>query len=278
MRKTFFSSVLIVLGFTTLASAQQRPLVTEDPETVGEHVVLIEGGMDYQHSIEYPVSGLEGNLLRLPTLGVSFGLGASAEFQIDGGLFDHLSVTSRRRAPLSGALKFTGDSTSDFEDITVATKIRLVSEAPGRPAFGIRFATKLPTASNESGLGLDTTDFLISTLLGKTVQSVRLVGNVGVAILGEPLQATSQNESLTYGFSFARAVKQGVEIVGEINGRHEFRNGEPPPGTEDRSAMRFGVRATTGAIRFDGGLIIGLASRDPNYGFTGGLTWVFRTQ
>jgi hypothetical protein len=103
MRKTFISFVLI-LGFATLASAQQRPLVTEDPETVGEHVVLIEGGMDYQHSIEYPVSGLEGNLLRLPTLGVSFGLGASAEFQIDGGLFDHLSVTSRRRAPLSGAL------------------------------------------------------------------------------------------------------------------------------------------------------------------------------
>ena len=67
------------------------------------------------------------------------------------------------------------------------------------------------------------------------------------------------------------------EIVGEVNGRHEFRHGEPPPGTEDRSAMRFGVRVTRGAVRADGGIILGLASRDPNIGITGGITWVFRT-
>jgi len=276
MRITFIATI-VLLSVSSAAFAQQRPLVTEDPETVGADVVLIEGGVDYQHSIEYPVSGLEGNLWKLPSLGVSFGLGPSAELQIDGGLFNHLSITSRTVAPLSGALNFTGDGTTDFEDITVATKIRLVSEAPGRAAFGVRLATRLPTASNESGLGLDTTDFLISTLVGKTVQSVRLVGNVGVEILGEPLTGTSQNESITYGLSFARAVQEGVEIVGEVNGRHEFRHGEPPPGTEDRSAMRFGVRVTRGAVRADGGIILGLASRDPNIGITGGITWVFRT-
>ena len=61
----------------------------------------------------------------------------------------------------------------------IATKIRLVSEAPGRPAFALRFATRLPNASNESGIGLDTTDFFLSGILGKTVQSIRVVGNFG---------------------------------------------------------------------------------------------------
>ena len=161
-------SILIVLSTVTVASAQQRPLVTEDPETIGLGLVLLEGGFDFQRSVFYPVSGLEGNLLRLPTLGVSFGISSIAELQIDGGLYNRLSVNTRRPAPLSNLLDFTGDHTSDVEDITIATKIRVAAEKPGRPAFGLRFATRLPNASNESGLGLDTTDFYASMLIGKT--------------------------------------------------------------------------------------------------------------
>jgi hypothetical protein len=106
--------------------------------------VLIEGGFDYENDILYPVSGLQGNLIRLPTLGVSFGLSSIAELQLDGGIYQHLSVTSRRPAPLSNMLDFTGDSTHDVEDIVVGTKVRVVAEGPGHPSFGLRFATRLP--------------------------------------------------------------------------------------------------------------------------------------
>ena len=115
-------------------------------------------------------------MLRVPVLGLSFGLSSIAELQIDGGLYNRLHVTDRVQAPLSSMLDFDGDSTSDFEDITVATKIRMLSETPGRPALGLRFATKLPNASNENGIGNDTTDFYASLLIGKTVQSVRAIG------------------------------------------------------------------------------------------------------
>jgi hypothetical protein len=269
-------SILIALSTCSPAFAQQRPLVTEDPETIGLGLVLVEGGFDYQQSVFYPLSGLEGNLLRLPTLGVSFGISSIAELQIDGGLYNRLSVESRKAAPLSSALDFTGDDTSDIEDITIATKIRLAAEKPGRPAVGVRFATRLPNATNESGLGLDTTDFYISALVGKTVQSVRVVGNLGLGILGEPTDGTSQNEGLTYGVSFARAVREGVEIVGEINGRLDMREGDPPPGTESHGAFRVGGRITRGTVRLDGGIIIGMTSRDASFGVTAGLTWVFR--
>ena len=258
------------------ASAQQRPLVTEDPETVGAGNILIEGGFDYQSDLFYPTSGLTGNLLRLPTLGVSFGLSSIAELQVDGGFYNRLAVTDREPAPLSGELSFSGDTTTDVEDLVIATKIRLLSEKPGRPAIALRLATRLPNASTESGIGLDTTDFFVSGLIGKTVQSIRIVGNAGLGILTDPTRGFRQNDVMTYGLSFARAVKQGVEIVGEVNGRLGMRNNDTQVGTESRSVLRAGGRFTHGTVRVDGAILVGLTSRDTAFGFTAGVTWVFR--
>jgi len=276
MRRAFVC-VAIWLVMTGTGAAQQRPLVTEDPETVGTGLILFEAGFDQQRDLFYPASGLQGNLLRLPVLGLSFGIGPIAELQIDGGFYNRLSVTSRRDAPLSSLLDFTGDQTRDVEDLVVATKIRLVSEAPGRPAIGIRLATRLPNAGNESGLGLDTTDFFASLLIGKTVQSIRIVGNAGLGILADPVVGHAQNDVLTYGLSVARAIRQGVEIVGEVNGRaNRLDEEDTPVGTESRANMRAGARFTRGTVRIDAGVIIGMTSRDPSFGVTAGLTWVFR--
>ncbi len=275
MRKAIVACAIWAMAVGT-AAAQQRPLVTEDPETIGAGNVLLEGGIDIQRDVFYPVSGLEGNLLRLPTLGVSIGLSSIAEIQIDGGLYNRLEVKKRHSAPFANVLNFTGNRTSDVEDLVVGTKIRVLSEGQQRPAIGFRFATKLPNASNESGLGTDTTDFFFSLLLAKTVQSIRFVGNAGVGILADPLRGDRQNDVLTYGFSIARAVREGVELVGEVNGRAHTREDEPTPGTESRAAMRFGGRITRGTVRVDAGLVLGMTSYDPSVGFTAGVTWVFR--
>lgn len=269
--------VLVLIAFPLAASAQQRPLVTEDPETIGSGNILLEGGFDYLWDQPYPVSGLQGNLLRFPVLGVSFGISSIAELQVDGGLYNRLAIKERdATAPLYRMVTATGDTTSDVEDIVIATKVRLLSENPGRPAVGLRFATELPVAGNESGLGLDTTDFYVSALVGKTVQSLRLVGNLGLGILEDPIRGDRQNDVLLYGVSVARAIAQGVEIVGEFNGRANFREGEPPPGTESQATMRIGGRYTTGTTRIDAGLLLGMTSQDPNVGFTAGVTWVFK--
>jgi len=268
----------ILFAMTTCASAayaQQRPLVTEDPETIGAGLVLLEGGIDSLHDVSYPASGLRGNLLRLPTLGLSFGISSIAELQIDDSLYNRLSIKSQKDAPLSDLLNFSGDSTHDVEDIVVATKIRVIAEAPSHPSFGVRFATKLPNASNESGLGLDTTDFYASVLIGKTMQSIRFVGNAGLGILADPVDGNRQNDVFTYGLSVARAVRQGLEVVGEINGRASARD-NPPVGTESRGAMRLGGRFTQNTVRIDAGFIFGMTSRDPSIGLTIGATWVFK--
>jgi len=269
-------AALLLLAVTAApALGQQRPLVTEDPEAIGAGRILIEGGFDFSRDAHYTVSGLRGNLWRVPTLGVSVGISSIAEIQIDGGLYNRLSIANRTNAPLSDLLNVDGNTTSDFEDIVIATKVRLLSEHPGRPAFALRFATKLPNAQNESGLGLDTTDFFASLILGKTVQSVRVVGNIGVGILGDPTVGHRQNDVLTYGLSFARALTDRAEIVGELNGRISTRSGEPPPGTETRGLLNLGTRYTTGAFRLDGAIFLGLNAVDPMVGFTGGFTYVF---
>lgn len=276
-KRAFTLSLVAFFCAASVASAQQRPLVTQDPEAIGAGRILFEAGFDYSSDAFYPASGLTGNLLRVPLLGLSFGISSIAEIQLTGGLYNHLSITGRETAPLSGMLDLEPDAlgTSDVEDIVIGTKVRLAGETESRPAVGFRFATKLPNASNESGLGLDTTDFNASLLFGKTVRQLRMVGNVGLGILGDPTRGDRQNDVFTYGVSLVRAVSHNVDLVGEVSGRANLRSGEPPVGTESRSALRGGFRVTKGAGRFDAGFMIGLTHLDPNYGFTAGYTYVF---
>jgi len=274
LRAVVLAGLAVVWGALPVP-AQQRPLATEDPEVIGAGRLLVEAGFDYQAEQTYPASGLTGDLVRLPLVGVSIGLSSIAELQIDGGFWNRLRIGERVDAPLSDMVTVDGDETSSVEDLVIATKIRLAGETAGRPAIGLRFATRLPNASNESGLGLDTTDVLVAALVAKTVESVRVVGNVGLGILGDPTRGDNQNDVLTYGLSVARAFTDRAEFVGEINGRIDTAEGDPPPGTESRGLFRLGARYTIGAGRFDAALIVGLTSRDPDWGIAAGYTHVF---
>ena len=266
---------VVMMGLAAPAWAQSRPLVTEDPETVGPGQILLEAGFDYSRQAFFPVSGLQGNLMRLGTLGLSFGVSSIAEIQIDGGLRNRLTITDRLAGPLAGMLDITGDSTADVEDLVVGAKVRFVSEGVGRPSLAVRFATRLPNAGNESGLGLDTTDFALALAMGKTIQQVRVVGNAGFAILGDATRGDRQNDVFIYGLSIARAIANGAEVVAELNGRANTRTGTVIAGTESRAAMRVGSRFTRGPVRLDAAVMFGITERDPAWGFTTGLTWVF---
>jgi len=272
--RIFLIGMVISLGAGS-AFAQQRPLVTEDPETIGAGRVLLEGGIEYDRDVKYPVSGLQGHLLRVPLVGISVGVSSIAEIQIDQASFSRLTITGRRNAPLSGLVTATGSSASDGDDLLIGAKIRLAPEGTKRPAFGFRFATKLPNAGNESGLGLDTTDFFASILAGKTTESVRIVGNLGLGILGDATNGSRQNDVVIYGLSFARAITEAAEVVGEVNGRANTRSAGPLPGTESRGVVRVGVRYTVGGWRGDAAVLVGATNNDPGIGFTTGFTYVF---
>lgn len=264
------------LAMAGTAAAQQRPLVTEDPRTVGGGQILVETGVDWMRAVAFPVSGLRGDLVSGPTIGISVGVGPIAEIQIDGSPYRQLSITERRPAPLSPILKVDGTTTSAVDDVVIATKLRLLNEHGARPSLGLRFATRLPNASNESGLGQDTTDFYMSVLVGKTIGRVRWVGNAGLAIVGDPIVAARQEDLLTVGMSLAAALGRGFEVVTEYNGRMNLAASSPVPGTENRGVARAGLRVTRGALRLDAAGLFGATSTDLDLGATAGLTWTFR--
>ncbi len=108
MSRTFFATFLtiaVLAAGAPCASAQQRPLQTEDPEVIGAGRILFEAGVDYKHDYYLPVSGLRGNLFTIPPMGVSIGVSSIAEIQIDGGLYQKLTITEHvARAPFSSLL------------------------------------------------------------------------------------------------------------------------------------------------------------------------------
>src|SRR3984893_9596856 len=122
-------AIIILVAIARPVAAQQRPLVTEDPEPIGAGRVLIEGGVDYAHDQQYPVSGLRGDLWRAPPIGLSIGISSIAELQIDGGIYDRLHILSRDpTAPLAFLLTATGASTHSVEDVVIGTKIHVIDE------------------------------------------------------------------------------------------------------------------------------------------------------
>src|SRR5438132_5590534 len=125
--RTLLFTLLVFLAAGS-AFAQQRPLVTEDPETIGAGRVLLEGGIEYLRDAKYPVSGLEGDLTRVPLVGISIGVSSIAEMQIDQASLQHLNIKSRRRGPLTDLMTVTGSSTTDTDDLLIGAKIRIGPE------------------------------------------------------------------------------------------------------------------------------------------------------
>ncbi|HET9581412.1 MAG TPA: hypothetical protein VFP76_01165 [Gemmatimonadota bacterium] len=273
-------ALVMAAAFVRPVPGQERPLRTEDPTPIPGGAVLLETGVDVELGRRFPLSGLEGNLYRLPYLGFAFGLGDVAEFQVDAG-FNLLHVRDRTPAPLAGELDFTGDTTTDIEDPVIATKLRLIREGRRRPAVALRVATRIPSASNESGIGTDTIDWYLSLLAGKSLGDLRLLANFGLGVLPFPLQGDRQNDVLTGGLAVVWRAAGEVDVVGEVNGRIDVK-GSTPAGTEDRGQARLGARLDLGrlfgaGVRLDGGVVAGLADADAGLGGTLGLTLLARS-
>jgi hypothetical protein len=264
-------AVAMAVGAGARAEAQQRPLVTQDPEVIGDGRLLVESGFETGANIWYPVSGLTGDRVAIPA-GVSLGLGSVTELQIDSG-YQRLAIERRDFAPLDFRVH-PGDHTSDVIDVTLGVKVRVLAEGARRPSVGLRFATELPNASNESGLGLDTLNFVGAILVGKTVGAFRLVGNAGVALVSDVLQGSLQHDAFVGSVSVAYALRPSVDLVGELAGRQVLFADQPPIGAEPRGQVRTAARYTRGRWRADAGVLIGTTRQDPDVALSVGLTWI----
>lgn len=269
---------LLFLFFPPLsvpAHAQQRPLQTQDPAVLKPGNVSLQFGFDFLQNAKYPLSGLRGDLTSLGVTGVYIGLGEIVEFQMQGTVYDSLSINEQLPTPLELRLNSGRTATSDFGDLVLSTKMLMVSEKPGRPSLAFRPSVQLPNASAAKGLGLDSTQFYGSLLVGKHLGKLNTFANLGLGILSNPVQAGVQNDVLVYGLGGIYSLNPTVSLASEVYGRWSTRD-TPPLGTESQSQLRLGVQLQGLGFRWDIAGIAGLAQNSPHSGITFGLTKEFK--
>jgi hypothetical protein len=273
-RTTIALAVALAGGAFCIAplSAQPWPFRTEEPALVAPGAVAARIGVEIGGGRGYPASGLSGTAVRLPAA-LRFGFGR-AELSVEGG-YEFLSIDDFAPAPLDSMLDVSGDGTHDVIDPVIGMKVRIADESPAFPAWSFRVATRLPAAGNGSGLGLDTTDFWLWLLAGKSIGPARVAANLGAGVLGIPTRGDRQNDVWGYGLSVVAPLGVGWEAGAEVQGSLDLR-GDTPIGTEERGEARVGIRRSAGRFALDAALIVGLEDPDPDLGVELGLATTFR--
>ena len=267
---------IVVLLLSSVASAQQRPLLTEDVDIIPPGTIRIEAGIDFMQGANYSVSGIRGDLTRVGVIGINFGMGPNVEFQIEGVAQNYLSINSRGPSAIPLELAPGVNSTNDTGDFTLAAKFKLRNETRRGPSLGFRFGVQLPNSNQARGIGLNQTNAFGSILVGKKFgQDGRFntFGNLGMAILTAPTELFSQNDVITYGLAGIFRINKQFSVAGEVNGRANTRPGNGPLGTESMAEARLGMQIRASGLRFDFAGIKGLTSFSPNSGFTVGVTY-----
>lgn len=274
----FVSFLLLTFSLAVSAQAQQRPLVTEDVDTLPSGTLRVEVGLDFVQNAKFPVSGLTGDLSRIGVVGINIGVAPNVEIQLDGVLQNFLSINSARPNPPIG-LNFDPtktNSTNGIGDTTLSTKIKLRAETKRGPSLGFRFGVQLPNSNQARGIGLNQTNAYGTVLIGKkfgTDGRFNTFGNLGLGILSAPLQTFTQNDVVLYGVAGIFRLNKQFNLAGEINGRANTRSGKAPLGTESQSEARFGMQFKATGLRFDVAGIAGLTSNSPRSGVTFGVTY-----
>ena len=265
------SSIVLFLCASSLL-AQQRPLQTQEPAILPPGTLSLQVGFDFIQDAKYPVSGLRGDLTSLGVIGIYTGLGELVEFQMQGTVYDFLSISERTATPLNLRLNSSGTATSDFGDLMLSTKILTLRERRVSPALSFRISVQLPNASAARGLGMDSTQFYNTLLAGKHFGKLNLFANVGLGILSNPVQAGVQNDVMVYGLGGLYSITPAITLASEVFGRWSTREGGAPLGTESLSQFRIGVQIQGLGFRWDIAGLVGLAERSPRSGLIFGVT------
>ncbi len=269
----FAWSLAAVLGAVIVASAQDRPLRTADTATVPPGTLRTEVGFDFLQDVDFPLSGLSGDLTSVGVLNLRMGVGKLVEVQLEGAIRNFLDV-KQRGASFVPVLQLSGtNSTHDSGDFALSTKIRLLPESGPRPSFAVRFGFIMPNSNQARGIGTNTTNVFAVLVLGKHFGKLNVFGNAGVEILQAPNAKFSQNDVLRYGLAFTYPIHTRVNLVGEVAGRYSTRTIDVDLiGTESRSQARLGFQILAGGFQWDLAGIAGLHANDPRSGLTFGVS------
>ena len=263
----------VILASMDVALAQQRPLLTEDVDIIKPGIIRVETGFEFLQDQRFFLSGLRGDVTKLGDTRLSFGLAPNVEFQIEWTVQNFLSIKSHGPSAIPLKVASTDANANDVGDARLWMKIKLRNESRLAPALGFRFGVELPNSNQARGIGTNTTNFYGMVIAGKRLgDKLNVFGNLGLAILTAPLEATSQNDVLLYGLAGTYQASERVNIVGEVNGFHSTRK-TTPLGTEDFSEARLGAQIRALGVRWYAAGVFGVSKRAPKTGLALGITY-----
>jgi len=173
---------------------------------------------------------------------------------MDGTLLNILNVTKRESA--FNSIRTTHKNpTTDVGDFSVWTKIGVLNEYSSDISVSIRFGIQLPNASNESGLGIDEMNFFSSLLLEKHIAG-KWTLNIGLGILGDPTQFSSQHDVCIYAFEYSVPMSTSAFLLFQTAGRF----GHNGIGVQRLANGKVGIEKSFGNI---GVKLLGVANFSP---------------
>ena len=240
-------------------SAEGRPFRTLAAAPLPAGTQALDVGAEYRTSVNpEPLLGeAEGDLLGVPELRYRIGFGRA---ELDFGVTGWRAFSD----------DLTGEDEEEVGDIEFSTTVAIFRQKGGRPGMSFAVGAKLPNASDETGLGTDESDVFGSLLLGYEGRTHAWRFNVGLAILGDPLEDASQEDMLTYGIAGRHGGRHAFiwEIWGRAFDSDDHRDLEES--TARAGYLYKGRRAT-----FDIALLKGLTDNSGDLGASTGATWRF---
>ena len=251
---------LAVSCLAAAASAQTRPLLTEEATTAPAGTLVFELGADAIADEPNFLTEEPRDRLDVPVLRLVYSPASNVEVDLE-----WVGRVIAFDDPDFGTV-------SDFGDVSLRAKVRFAEGGDGRPAFGARFGVTLPQTSYGNGLGPNTLRFSAQLLLSQKVGGLTVHANAGLAIHDEAQRAHEQRDFFAYGLAFEHALGESLDLVAEVAGLA----GSGMPGTDAHSEARAGVRWGRGTVRVDAAVRRGLADADGTWGITAGLRWRLR--
>lgn len=280
LMKKVLSIIVVTLSLSIFATAQQRPLLTDDIDITPPGSIEVSAGVDFLQNAKFPLSGLKGDLTRVGDIRIKTGYASNVEIQIEGVVQEFLAINSQSIAPPI-PLNINGNSTNDFGDLTTSVKIKLRNESKNLPAFGFKLGYQIPNTDQAKGIGTNQINIFSKVILQKTFgkkqgadPKLKLYGNLGLGIQTAPLERFTQNDVLLYGLAGIYSVSDRIKIASEVNGQINTRSGAAPLGTESKGQFRIGTQIKASGLRFDTAAVFGLTRFSPRTGVTFGVTYL----
>ena len=238
------------------AAAQTLPLQTEEATTAPRGALVLEIGADAIRDEPNFLTGRPRDRWAGPILRLVHSPSDNVEIDVE-----WTARVGQRDDPVFG-------SVSDWGDVGLRAKVRFVDDGPGHPALAARFGVLLPETSFGNGLGPNALRMSAQMLVSKTVGSLTLHGNAGLALHDEVGRPHEQRDFLAYGLAAEERLGPRLALVAEWAGLA----GKGMPGADAHSELRGGVRLGSGRLRADAAVRRGLLDADGRWGLTGGVT------